>query len=80
MEVGKLNVRDDSKKYSNFEHDIRISRWGKYAGKILKDGENYCCEYKIKIHNEDLKDKISSVEVEISEVTEVIRVAKECIF
>ena len=54
-------VRDGSKRYGNFEHDIRISRWGKYAGKILEDGENYCGEYKIKIHNEDLKDKIIDI-------------------
>ena len=54
-------VRQDSKRYSNFEYDIRMCRWGASAGKILKDGENYSNEYKIKIHNEDLKDKIMDV-------------------
>ena len=54
-------VREDSKKYSNFEYDIRMGRWGTSVGRILKDGENYTGEYKIKIHNEDLKDKIIDV-------------------
>ena len=36
--------------------------WGNAtAGKILKDGERYSGEYKIKIHNEALKDKIITV-------------------
>lgn len=55
-------IREDSKKYDNFEYDIRMCYWGDAtAGKILKDGENYSGEYKIKIHNEDLKDKIIDV-------------------
>ena len=55
-------VRQDSKRYSNFEYDIRMCYWGDAtAGKILKEGENYSGEYKIKIHNEDLKDKIIDV-------------------
>ena len=54
-------VREGSKRYGNFEYDIRMCRWGTSAGKILKDGENYRGEYKIKIHNEDLKDKIIGV-------------------
>ena len=55
-------IRQDSKKYSNFEYDIRMCYWGNAtAGKILKDGERYAGEYKIKIHNEDLKDKIIGV-------------------
>ena len=53
-------VRSDSKKYSNFEYDIRMCQWGD-VGKILKEGENYSSEYKIKIHNEDLKDKIVDI-------------------
>ena len=53
-------VRSDSKKYSNFEYDIRMCQWGD-VGKILKEGENYSSEYKIKIHNEDLKDKILNI-------------------
>lgn len=55
-------VRNDSKRYKDFEFDIRICRWGDAtAGKILKDGETYSGEYKIKIHNEALKDRIIDV-------------------
>lgn len=55
-------VRQDSKKYDSFEFDIRMCYWGDAtAGKILKNGERYSGEYKIKIHNEDLKDKIIGV-------------------
>ena len=55
-------VRNDSKRYKDFEFDIRICRWGDAtAGKILKDGETYSSEYKIKIHNEALKDRIIDV-------------------
>ena len=55
-------VRQDSKKYDSFEFDIRMCYWGDAtAGKILKDGERYSGEYKIKIHNEVLKDKIITV-------------------
>ena len=55
-------VRNDSKRYKDFEFDIRICRCGDAtAGKILKDGETYSGEYKIKIHNEALKDRIIDV-------------------
>lgn len=54
-------VRDNSKRYKDFEFDIRICRWGDATGKILKDSETYRGEYKIKIHNEALKDKIIDV-------------------
>lgn len=55
-------ARNDSKRYKDFEFDIRICRWGDAtAGKILKDGETYSGEYKIKIHNEALKDRIIDV-------------------
>lgn len=55
-------VRQDSKRYKDFEFDIRMCHWGDAtAGKILKDGERYSGEYKIKIHNEALKDKIITV-------------------
>ena len=55
-------VRESSKKYDSFEFDIRMCYWGNAtAGKILKDGERYSGEYKIKIHNEALKDKIITV-------------------
>ena len=36
------------------------------AGKILKEDEHYSGEYKIKIHNEQLKDKIIKVLSEIN--------------
>ena len=55
-------VRQDSRRYDSFEFDIRMCYWGDAtAGKILKDNENYSGEYKIKIHNKDLKDKIINV-------------------
>lgn len=55
-------VRNDSKKYENFDYDVRMCYWGDAtAGKILKEGENYSGEYKIKIHNKDLKDEIIRV-------------------
>ena len=54
-------VREDSKKYDSFEFDIRMCYWGNAAGKILKNNERYAGEYKIKIHNEALKDKIITV-------------------
>ena len=55
-------IRQDSKKYNDFEYDIRMCYWGDAtAGKILKEGESYSGEYKIKIHNEDLKDKIIDI-------------------
>lgn len=54
--------RQDSKGYNDKEFDIRMCYWGDgTAGKILKDGENYSAEYKIKINNEDLKDEIIGV-------------------
>lgn len=52
-------VREDSKKYEEFEYDIRMCYWGDgTAGKILHEGEKYSGEYKIKINNEELKDDI----------------------
>ena len=54
--------RQDSKGYNDREYDIRMCYWGDgTAGKILKDGENYSAEYKIKINNQDLKDEIVDV-------------------
>ena len=53
--------RQDSKGYKNFDYDIRLCYWGDgTAGKILKDGENYSGEYKIKILN-GFKDKVIDV-------------------
>ena len=55
-------VRQDSKRYSDFEYDIRMCYWGDAtAGKILSDNETYSGEYKIKIHNERLKKEIINV-------------------
>ena len=55
-------VRQDSKRYKDFDYDIRICSWGDAtAGKILKDNEHYSGEYKIKIHNEALKEQIIKV-------------------
>lgn len=55
-------VRQDSKRYESFEYDIRMCYWGDAtAGKILSEGETYSGEYKIKIYNESLKDKIINV-------------------
>lgn len=45
-------IRQDSKGYSEFEDfDIRMCYWGQSAGKILKYGEHYSAEYKLKISN-----------------------------
>lgn len=48
-----------SKKYETFEYDLRMCNWGNAtAGKILSDEEHYSSEFKIKIHNNHIKDKI----------------------
>lgn len=54
-------VRNDSKKYKDFDFDIRLCGWGASAGRILSEGEIYSAEYKIKIHNDDLREKIIDV-------------------
>jgi len=55
-------IRQDSKRYKDFEYDIRMCYWGDAtAGKILSDDETYSGEYKIKIHNEELKDDIINI-------------------
>lgn len=52
-------VRQDKKGYEDIEFDIRMCYWGDAtAGKILKEGESYSGEYKIIIHNKELKDDI----------------------
>lgn len=52
-------VRQDSKRYADFDFDIRMCYWGDAtAGKILSDNESYSGEYKIKIHNSKLKECI----------------------
>lgn len=57
-------IRDAKKDYNNIQdYDIRMCYWGSgSAGKILtKDDKRYAGEYKIKIHNEQLKNKIIDV-------------------
>ena len=55
-------VRQDSKKYKDFEFDIRMCYWGDAtAGKILSEGEHYSAEYKIKIHNKAIKDDVINI-------------------
>ena len=55
-------VRQDSKKYEEFEYDIRMCYWGDTtAGKILSENESYSAEYKIKINNEKIKDDVIRV-------------------
>lgn len=41
--------RNDSKKYTDFDFDIRLCAWGNATGKVLNDNETYAAEYKIKI-------------------------------
>ena len=51
--------RQDSNGYRERDFDLRMCYWGDgTAGKILKDGENYSAEYKIKINNDNIKNKI----------------------
>lgn len=65
-------VRQDSKKYKDFEYDLRMCYWGDAtAGKILSDNESYSGEYKIKIHNEDVKDEVIQVLSNIDWKTEL---------
>lgn len=54
--------RQDSNGYDEKDFDIRMCYWGDgTAGKILSDNEHYSAEYKIKINNTILKEKIISV-------------------
>ena len=55
-------IRQDSKGYDDFDSDIRMCYWGNgSAGKILKEGEKYSGEYKIKVTNKKLKSKVIEV-------------------
>ncbi len=56
-------IRQDSKKYQEVHsYDLRMCYWGNgSAGKILSEGENYSAEYKIVIHNDELRSKIIEV-------------------
>lgn len=54
--------RQDSKGYDDRDFDIRMCYWGDgTAGKILKDGESYSAEYKIKVNNKNIRDKVIEV-------------------
>ena len=53
--------RDDTKGYLEKDFDIRICYRGYSAGKILKEHEHYRNEYKIKIHNNELRNEIIRV-------------------
>lgn len=54
--------RQDAKGYNEKQFDIRMCYWGDgTAGKILRDGERYSAEYKIKINNKSLLNEITSV-------------------
>lgn len=48
----KINYEDIS------NYDVRICGWGQKAGQVLTENKKYCDEYKIIIHNSELKDKI----------------------
>lgn len=59
----KLNdisiYRQDSNGYNEKEFDLRMCYWGDgSAGKVLDDDEHYSAEYKIKINNNELREKI----------------------
>ena len=69
-------IRQDSKGYENKEFDVRMCYWGNgSAGKILSNGENYSGEYKIQIHNEDLKEKIIKVLANVDWKKELNKIA-----
>ena len=52
-------TRQDSKNYESEPYDIRMCYWGNgSAGKILEEHEHYSAEYKIKINNSLIKDKV----------------------
>lgn len=51
--------RQDSKGYAEKDFDIRMCYWGDgTAGKILKKDEHYSAEYKIKIHNDTIRQAV----------------------
>ena len=54
--------RQDSNGYNERDFDIRMCYWGDgTAGKILKDNEYYSAEYKIKINNSKIREKVIEV-------------------
>lgn len=55
-------IRQDSKKFNSIKvYDLRMCYWGRSAGKILKDSDNYSAEYKIIINNPLLKEEVIEV-------------------
>lgn len=71
-------IRQDSKGYADIkDYDVRMCYWGNgSAGKILiNDNETYSGEYKIIIHNKDLKDKIIKVLNEVNWHDELNKIA-----
>lgn len=51
--------RQDRKDYNDLNFDLRMCYWGDgTAGKILNSNEHYSAEYKIKIHNDKLRNGI----------------------
>jgi hypothetical protein len=71
-------IRDAKKGYNDIQdYDIRMVYWGSgCAGKILsKDDKRYAGEYKIKIHNEKIKDRIIEVLSNINWKTELKTIA-----
>ena len=73
-------VRHDKKGYKDIEFDIRMCYLGSgTAGKILKEGENYSSEYKIIIHNKELKDDIVNLLSTIKWDDEINSSAMRCI-
>lgn len=51
--------RQDSKGYDKAKYDIRLCYWGNgCAGKVLSDDEHYSAEYKIKVNNPDIRDRV----------------------
>ena len=54
--------RQDCKGYEEKEFDVRMCYWGDAtAGKILREGEHYSAEYKIKVNNPALRDEVVAV-------------------
>ena len=54
--------RQDSSGYNERDFDIRICYWGDgTAGKILKENEHYSAEYKIKINNNEIRERVIEV-------------------
>lgn len=60
-------IRQDKQGYDKLPYDLRMCYWGNgSAGKILTDpNEHYSGEYKIQIHNSELKPKIIKVLSEV---------------